>query len=144
MSKSAPDHEDARLVLQLYDLRREAVIRESRDAILRDFWPKSEDEALAVLQPEHPLNRAWRQTSTYWEMAYGMARHGIVHTDYLLENTGEGIFLFAKVEPYLGAMRAASHPGVLKNAEWIVGSGDVGRSVLERCRKRVGQWHENR
>ena len=139
MSKASPDHEDAHLVLKLYDMRRESVMRESREAVLRDFWPKSEAEALAVLDREHPINRAFRQTSTYWEMVYGMAKHGIVHTDYLLENTGEGIFLYAKIEPYLTALRGATHAGAFQNAEWIVNSGDFGRSVLERFRSRVKQ-----
>ena len=38
MSKEQPDHHDAAVVLQIYDLRREAVMRESRDAINREFW----------------------------------------------------------------------------------------------------------
>jgi hypothetical protein len=42
MSKTAPDHHDAELVLKVYDLRREPVMRESRDAINRDFWPRNE------------------------------------------------------------------------------------------------------
>ena len=109
MSKDAPDHHDAHLVIKLYDLRREPVMRESRDALNAEYWPKNADEAVAVLSPDHPMNRAYRQVSTYWEMVYGMAKNGIVHTDYLLENTGEGMFLFAKVEPYLEAIRAAAH-----------------------------------
>lgn len=137
MHKQAPDHHDAELVLRLYDLRRESVMRESRDAINRDFWPKDEREALAVLQPEHPLNRAYRQVSTYWEMAYGMAKHGIVHADYLLENTGEGMLLYAKIEPHLDAIRAAQHPGVFQNAEWIANASDFGQRTLERFRKRI-------
>ncbi|MEC7725718.1 MAG: hypothetical protein VYD05_09415, partial [Planctomycetota bacterium] len=124
MSKHTPDHHDAELVIKLYDLRREPVMRGSRDAINADFWPKSAEEAVAVLAPDHPLNRAYRQTSTYWEMVYGMAKHGIVHTDYLLENTGEGMLLFAKVEPYLEAVRAAAPPRVFQHAEWIANSGD--------------------
>jgi len=134
MSKHAPDHHDADLVLRLYDLRREPVMRESRDAINAEFWPKDADEAVAVLSPDHPLNRAYRQTSTYWEMVYGMAKHGIVHTDYLLENTGEGMLLYAKLEPYLEPLRAASHPRVLQNAEWIARSGELADAVLERFR----------
>lgn len=135
--KPKPDHHDAELVLRLYDLRREPVMRESRDAIARDFWPRNEQEALVVLQPEHPLNRAWRQTTSYWEMVYGMAKHGIAHCDYLLENSGEGMFLFAKVEPYLGAIRKATHAGALQNAEWIASSGELGRATLARFRARV-------
>ena len=134
MSKHAPDHHDADLVLRLYDLRREPVMRESRDAINAEYWPKDADEAKAVLAADHPLNRAYRQTSTYWEMVYGMAKHGIVHTDYLLENTGEGMLLYAKVEPYLEPMRAASHPRIFQNAEWVAHSGEFADTVLQRFR----------
>ena len=137
MSKDAPDHHDAHLVIKLYDLRREPVMRESRDALNAEFWPKNADEAVAVLSPDHPMNRAYRQVSTYWEMVYGMAKNGIVHTDYLLENTGEGMFLFAKVEPYLEAIRAAAHPRVFQNAEWIAKSGDFAQVVLDRFRERI-------
>jgi hypothetical protein len=137
MSKHAPDHHDADLILKLYDLRRESVMRESRDAINADYWPKNADEATAILNRDHPLNRAYRQVSTYWEMVYGMAKNSIVHTDYLLENTGEGMFLFAKVEPYLEAMRAAAHPRVFQNAEWISKTGEFADTVLNRFRTMI-------
>src|SRR4051812_27817410 len=84
--KEAPDHHDADLVLKIYDLRREAVMRESRTAINTKFWPRSADEAVAVTKNDHPLNLAYRQTTAYWEMVYSMARHGIVHPDFLVEN----------------------------------------------------------
>ncbi len=142
MTKSAPDHHDAELLLRIYDLRREPVMRESRDAILSDFWPRNESEALAILQPEHPLNRAYRQTSTYWEMVYGMAKHGVVHTDFLLDSNAEGLLLFARVEPYLAAIRAASSPRAFQKAEWIASSGELAQSIMTtfraRVRKRLG------
>jgi hypothetical protein len=137
MSKPAPDHHDAELVLKIYDLRREAVMRESRDAVNRDYWPRNEAEALAILQPEHPLNRAYRQTSTYWEMVYGMARHGVVHAEFLLESNGEGLFLFAKVQPYLAAIRKATSPRAFQKAEWISTEVDLGRTLLQMFRARV-------
>jgi hypothetical protein len=137
MTKQAPDHHDAELVLKIYDLRREAVMRESRDSILRDFWPRNADEAVAITQPEHPLNRAYRQTATYWEMVYGMAFHGVIHTDFLLENNGEGLFLFARVEPYLAQIRTATSPRAFAKAEWISKQGDLGRAIMTTFRARV-------
>lgn len=139
MSKSAPDHHDAELVLKVYDMRREAVMRESRDALNRDFWPKNESEALAILQPDHPLNRAYRQTSTYWEMVYGMCKHGIVHTEYLLESNGEGLLLFARIEPYVAAIRAATSPRVFTNAEWVANSCDLGKAIMTTFRGRIAK-----
>lgn len=137
MSKHAPDHHDADLVIKLYDLRREAVMRESRDAINAEYWPGNAEEAVAILDPQHPLNRAYRQVSTYWEMVYGMAKNGIVHTNYLLENTGEGMLLFAKVEPYLAAMREKAHPRIFQNAEWVAGTGEFADTVLNRFRTMI-------
>jgi len=137
MSKQTPDHHDAEIVLRIYDLRREAVMRESRDAINREFWPRNEAEALAILQPEHPLNRAYRQVSTYWEMVYGMARYGVAHTDFLLESNGEGLFLFARIEPYLAAIRAATSPRAFSKAEWVANSSDLGKAILDTFRARV-------
>lgn len=139
MLKESPDHLDADLVLKIYDLRREEVMRESRNAINRDFWPRSAEEALEVLRADHPLNRAFRQTSTYWEMVYGMARHGIIHGDFLVENNGEGLFLFARIAPYLAQFRAATSPRAFHNAEWITQHSELGRTVLENFRARVVQ-----
>ena len=94
MPHKDPDHHDAELMLKVYDLRREAVMRDSRNAINAKFWPQSFEDVQAVLKPDHPLNAAYRQTTSYWEMVYGMAHHGIVHVEYLLENSGEGLLLF--------------------------------------------------
>lgn len=137
MLKEAPDHFDADLLLKIYDLRREEVMRESRNAINRDYWPRSADDALALLRPDHPLNRAWRQTTGYWEMVYSMARNGVVHADFLAENNGEGIFLFARAEPYLDALRQATSPRTLRNSEWIATQTETGRTILEVFRARV-------
>jgi hypothetical protein len=144
MLKEAPDHHDADLVLKIYDLRREPVMRESRTAVNSKFWPRSAEEAIAITANDHPLNVAFRQTSGYWEMVYGMARHGIVHPDFLVENNGEGLFLFARVEPYLAAFRAASSPRSFRNAEWVATNCVTGKALMESYRTRVRQALERR
>lgn len=136
--KDFPDHHDAELVLRLYDLRREASMREARALINREFWPASAEALVAVLKPDHPLNTAYRQTSSYWEMAYGMARQGVIHPDFLVESNGhEGLLLFARVEPWLAELRAASSPRVMLSAEWIARESPAGREFMERFRARV-------
>jgi hypothetical protein len=139
MSKPAADHHDADLILKIYDLRREAVMRESRDAINANYWPRDEKEALAILAPDHPLNRAYRQTSTYWEMVYGMAKRGVVHLEFLLESNGEGLLLFARVEPYVAAIRAATSPRAFQNAEWMASSCDLAKSIMTTFRGRIAK-----
>jgi hypothetical protein len=137
IQKESPDHHDAELVIRLYELRREAVMRESRSALATQFWPRSAEDVLALTRADHPLNAAWRQVGGYWEMVYGMARHGIVHADFLVDNNGEGLFLYAKVEPWLDALRAQSGPRAFRNAEWVAQETGMGRTIAEMFRGRI-------
>jgi hypothetical protein len=139
MAKTTPDHHDAELLIQVYDLRREAVMRQSRHAIQREFWPKSWDDVQALTKPDHPLNAAYRQTGTYWEMVYSFVRHGIVHPAFWLENNGEGLFLLAKVEPFLARIREEGNPAAFRNAEWVARECPDGRALYERIKARVAK-----
>jgi hypothetical protein len=142
--KEAPDHHDADLVLKLYDLRREPVMRESRNAVNAKYWPRSAEEAAAVTANDHPLHVAFSQTAAYWEMVYGMARHGIIHADFLVENNSEGLFLYARVEPYLAAVRQAGSPRSFLNAEWIVANSATAQGMMQNLRERIKRALETR
>ena len=137
--KEHPDHHDAEIVLRVYELRTEAVMRESRAAINKDFWPRSWEEVQAVMKGDHPLNAPFRQTSSYWEMVYGFARHGIVNADFLLESNGEGLLLFARIKPFLQQYRAATNPHAFRNAEWIATQSEVGRERMVGLDARVAK-----
>ena len=138
MSREHADHHDAELAFRAYELRREPVMRESRAAINRDFWPKSSAELLAVIKADHPLNAAWRQTTTYWEMVYGTVKHGIVNADYFMESSGEGMFLFARVAPYLEVFRREiGSPAAFQNAEWVAKNTVVGQRLFAMFSARV-------
>lgn len=136
MSKHKPSHADAHLVLELYDLRREAVMRESRKTIAA-WLPRSFDDVKAITEFSHPANAAWRQVSSYFEMAFGFARHGIVPADFLAEYTGEGFLLFAKIEPYLKRIRKEISPTAFTNAEWIAKKSPFARERMKLFKKRL-------
>lgn len=144
MSKGTPDYHDADLVLRVYEMRREAVIRASRDAFNAKFWPASYEEVKEVAAPGHELNAAYRQLGTYWEMVYGLVRHGIVNTEYFMETNGEGIFLYAKVEPYLEQLRKDFNPLILLNTEWVAKETERGRLLTTMFKARVQKVLESR
>lgn len=137
MPKGLPDHHDAELALRVYELRREPVMRESRSAINQKFWPRSFEDVQAVVKADHPLNAAYRQVGTFWEMVYGFARHGIVSPDFWMESNGEGLLLFAKVAPYLSKIRAEISPVAFRHAEWISRESDEGQRLLRYFTERV-------
>jgi hypothetical protein len=134
--KGQPDHHDAELALRVYDMRREAVMRESR-AALNKFWPKTYEDVLAVTKPDHPLNAAYRQVGSFWEMVYGFARHGVVHADFWMESNGEGLLLFAKIAPHLERLRAEVSATAFRNAEWVSRESAEGRRLLGVFKERV-------
>jgi len=142
MSFEKADHHDAELVLRVYEQRREPVMRESRAAILQRFWPKAYEDVQAVLKGDHPLNAAYRQVNTYWEMVYGMVKHRIVQPEYFMESNGEGLFLFARVEPHLEALRRDVSPFAYQNAEWVARETTRGRAQAELFRARVRKMLE--
>ncbi|HJU73922.1 MAG TPA: hypothetical protein VJ717_09255 [Gemmatimonadaceae bacterium] len=135
--KDAPDHHDAELVLKLYELRRDPVMRQSRHDISTKFLPGSYEDWVAVTSESHPLNAAYRQVSTYWEMVYGMVKHGVLHGEFMLESCGEGLYLFAKVRPYLERFRNEVNPIALQNAEWVATNTKRGQFLTERFAKRA-------
>ncbi len=132
-----PDHHDAELVLRLYEMRREAVMRESRNQINATFLPKSFADVIAVTKGDHPLNAAFRQCSTFWEMTYGMARHGAIHAELMMESNGEGLLLFSRIEPWLAEYRAQVNPAAFRNAEWVAMHTESGRATADRFRARM-------
>ena len=144
MAKDTPDHYDAELVLRLYELRRETVMRESRDTINSQFWPRSFDDVFALTKRDHHLNRPFRQVASYWEMVYGMVKHGIVNAEYFLESNGEGFFLFAKILPYLEAYRREVSAHAFRNAEWVALKCPPGRDMFENIQARVKKLAEAR
>jgi len=144
MAKDRPDHHDAEIVMRLYDLRREPVMRESRDVLNTQFWPRTYEDVLAVTKRDHELNRPFRQVSTFWEMAYGMVKHGIVHAGYFLESNGEGFFLFAKIQPYLEAYRRDVSALAFRNAEWVAVQSPEGRAAFAVIQARVKKLAEAR
>lgn len=137
MSKGTPDHHDAELAIRVYELRREAVMRESRAAINQNFWPKSFEDIQAVAKPDHPLNAAYRQVSSFWEMVYSFAKHGVVPPDFWLESNGEGMFVFAKVAPFLEQIRKEMNPNAYRNAEWISRECAEGQRLFGMFSERV-------
>lgn len=137
MSKDRPDHADASLAFQLYDLRREEKMRRARDAMFA-FHPKSWDELFAVTKWDHAQNWAWRQVTSYWEMVYATVKHGIVHPEYFMENVGEGLTLFVKIEPFLARYRQEISQLAFQNAEWVANNTERGRRLMELFRKRFG------
>jgi len=92
--------QDAELILKLYELRTEPVLREARKFV-GSFNPATFEE-LAAVQRESGTDRNayWRQALSYWDMACAMVLRGAVDADLFLDCNGENIFYYAKFSPF--------------------------------------------
>ena len=111
---------DAEIILGLYELRTETVMRQARAWMTGEFWPTTAEEFFAVaLNPKDPHNAWLRQVLSYWEMAAAMVLHGAVSAELFVDCNGEGFFLLAKFAPILQAVREKMPTLLIKTTELV-------------------------
>ncbi len=98
--------ESARLILKLYGLRRDPLLREARAWFLRDFNPTTAEECLAVAGGER--NAWFRMVLGYWDMAASLVTFGAIDAGMFRAANTEIMVTFAKVQPFLGKIREVS------------------------------------
>lgn len=121
MSKS----ESADLLMKLYDLRREAKMREARNWMIGFFPESAQDVMTAMLDPN--TSAYYRMVVTYWDMAASFANHGAIDEEMFNDASGEGVVMFAKIEPYLAEIREMmKNPAYLGRLEsWVMRMPDA-------------------
>lgn len=111
---------DAEIILKLYELRTETVMRQARAWMTGEFWPRTwEDYAAVAEDPAHPHNAHLRQVISYWEMAAALVLHGAVSAELFVDCNGEGLFVLAKLAHILDAIRAKNPTFMMKTSELI-------------------------
>jgi hypothetical protein len=111
---------DAEIILKLYELRTETVMREARAWIGGEFWPNTIEDFYAVYEnPSHPHNPHLRQVISYWEMAAALVVHGAVSAELFVDCNGEGFFLLAKFAHILDAIREKNPTFMSKTTEVV-------------------------
>jgi len=136
-----PTAVDAQVVLQLYDLRREAELRKARNWWTAEFWPQSADDFLHVANAFPSQHNAWmRQVAGYWDMAACLVLSGAIHEELFLSPgiSGEMFFIFAKLRPFLKEVREKmNNPDLFKNIETVATRSKMAKERLERVSKNV-------
>jgi hypothetical protein len=128
---------DAEIILKLYELRTEAVMRQARAWMGGEFWPTTAEEFFAVAEnPADPHNAWFRQVITYWEMAAAMVLHGAVSAELFVDCNGEGFFLLAKFAPILEAIRE-KNPTFLNKTSDLINRFSMAAQRYEAILKRV-------
>ena len=126
--------ESAQLNLQLFDLRREPVLREARTWFLNDFNPESVAELVALVSGER--NASFRMVLGYWDMAVSLVSTGAIDADAFRAAHGEIFATFSKIQPFLAELRTVSgEPDICKHVEAVVVSTPDAAAILTRRRE---------
>jgi hypothetical protein len=125
--------EEADLILKLYDLRRESVMREARNWFF-SFNPQSPQDFLDVLMSDKSGH--YRMVISYWDMACSLVNNGAIDPQMFNDANGEHIFVYAKLEPWIPMLREQMQaPQFLAHLEKTV-------KALPDCEERLAAVRE--
>jgi len=111
-------HHDADLILKLYELRREKTMREARNWFFQ-FNPKGKEDFIDVLTSDK--SGLYRMVVSYWDMACSFVNNGALDAQMFNDANGEHMFVYAKLEPFLPALREEmGNPNFLAHLEKVV------------------------
>jgi hypothetical protein len=143
-----PTTDDARLILELYDLRREPELRKARQWWLITFWPKNADDFVKVATAMGTEENNWlRQVGSYWGIAVSFVSNGVVSEKLFFQVPfcGEMYFIFAKVRPFLAELREKmNNPELFLAIEKTILGSKLARAQFEKVEARVSAMRQQR
>jgi hypothetical protein len=126
-----PTHEQAQLHLQVYDLRREARLRQARDWFQKSYQAETLEEAMKIAAPGTEHGNFLGMVIGYWEQACTLLNYELLHEDLFFETSGEFFGVWEQLKAVVPQFRQAfKDPNLLVN--------------LEKAAKRFEEWSEQR
>lgn len=130
--------EEADLILKLYELRRETVMREARAYIGGAFFPSSAEDLVQIVTAGNQHSSFVLQVYGYWDMVAAFVLHGALSAELVYGTCQEMYFQYAKIQPYLAGFRETMDlPEWLSNVERVIDGSDQGRRRIETMRKNM-------
>ncbi len=126
-----PTHEQAQLHLQVYDLRREARLRQARDWFFRNYFVEKFDDVMRIAAPGTEGGALAMMVISYWEQACALLNYGLLHEALFFETSGEFFGVWERVKPIVPEAR-----------ERFVDKQFLAH--MERAAKRFEAWTESR
>ena len=115
-----PTHEDARLLVELFELRLNPFMQESENWFSTQFEPLAWDE----LKEKYPLgSREWRMLNTvlgYWEMLGALIDHNLLSEELLFDAIESVDVTWDKVKDWLPHARLEMGTDLWENIELLV------------------------
>lgn len=137
--------EDAKLILHLYELRREETMRKARAFIFSpDFMPTSAKDLMDMVMSDPEKSAYFRQASSYWDMAAALVNHGTIDASLFYDTNGEYLAVWAKLEALIPDLREIFGPQYLKNLEQLIANQPNGERRIQLFKERFKKIAELR
>ena len=115
-----PTHEDARLMVELFQLRLNPFMQQSENWFSTNFQPGTWDE----LKQKYPLGgQEWRMLNTvlgYWELLGSLVDHNLLSEDLLFDAIESVDVTWDKVKDWLPNARIEMGSDLWENIEVLV------------------------
>jgi hypothetical protein len=122
----------ADLIVKLYELRREPVMRSARSYVGGKFSPRSLEDFLSVMAAADQQTAYVLQVYGYWDMVATMVLHGALEEDLVYDACPEMYFQFAKIRRYIEDFRQKnSLPELFQNLQKLTDGSEKGRARLD-------------
>jgi hypothetical protein len=132
---------DALVILKLYELRSEALMRTARAWFFTEFNPQSGKEIVLLLQSGERKSAYYRMVSSHWEIAAALVNNGGIDEKMFLDANTEHLVVFAKLQPFVAEIRETiGEPDYLANLEKLVMRAPNVEKKLENRRRLIGRW----
>ena len=133
--------QDALVILKLYELRSETLMRAARAWFFTEFNPQSGKEIVGLLQSGEKQSAYYRMVASHWEVAAALVNNGGIDAQMFLEANTEHLVVFAKLQPFIGEIRETiGEPDYLANLEQLVMRASNVEKKLENRRRLLGRW----
>jgi len=133
--------QDALVILKLYEIRSESLMRAARAWFFSEFNPQSGKDILALLQSGEKQSAFYRMVGSHWEVAASLVNNGAVDEKLFLEANTEHVIVFAKLQPFLSEIREIiGEPDYLAQLEQLVMRVPNVEKKPENRRRLIERW----
>jgi hypothetical protein len=116
--ETKPTHEQAQLHLQVFDMRREAKLRQARDWFFKNYHVQTIEDAMRIAAPGTESGALASMVLSYWEQACALLNYGLLHEDLFFETSGEFFGVWELAKPIVPQARELfKYNGYLANVE---------------------------
>jgi hypothetical protein len=135
----------AELILKLYELRRETVMREARSYVGGEFMPRSAGEFVDIVSASSRQSGFVLQVYGYWDMVAAFVSNGALDARLVYDTCQEMYFQYSKIQPYLAEFREKMNlPEFLISIERLVEGSEAGRRRIQMMQKNLSAIAEVR